>query len=505
MQMPEITTFWSRTDRDAVAIIGPDHTTWTVGAVQDAANQVAHQLRAAGCARNDAVAVCMRNAPEVIILYLAITQIGMYQVPLSWHLTAPEAHYIIQDSGAKLVVAGTDQAQRVLGAGVDTYVVGEPVAGTRRFSELMQGDASLPAERWAGGPMTYTSGTTGQPKGVRRPLPPAPPEPVATGYAMFLLMYGMVPGQGCHIVGSPLYHTAVLYFATSSLHLGHTVVIMDKWTPAGMLERIERYRVTSSHMVPTQFSRMLNLEGHASYDTSSLRHMVHSAAPCPVPVKWAMLEWWGDCVFEYYAASEGGGTMITPQEWRARPGSVGKAWATAEIAIFDDDGHRLAAGEVGTVYIKMQQGFAYHRDKAKTEKAWRTDGYFTVGDAGYLDAEGYLFLCDRKADMIISGGVNIYPAEVESVLSGHPRVVDVAVFGIPDEDWGEQVKAVIELTGAAEEGFDAELLSWARERLAGFKCPRSIDFVDRLPRESNGKLKKRLLRDPYWAGTGRSI
>ncbi|MFT4974871.1 MAG: long-chain acyl-CoA synthetase [Myxococcota bacterium] len=507
MQPPPIETFWSRTDRDAVAIIAPDHTTWTVGAVQDSANQVAHQLRAAGCDRADAVAICMRNAPEALVLYLAVTQIGMYVVPLSWHLTAPEAHYIIEDSGAKLVVAGAEQAARVSGVGVPVYVVGEPVEGCRRWSELTSGDVQRPRGRWAGGPMTYTSGTTGQPKGVRRPLPPAPPELVASGYAMFLMMYGMVPGQGVHIVCSPLYHTAVLYFASSSLHLGHTVVLMDRWTPEGMLERIERYQVTSSHMVPTLFSRLLNLEGRQRYDMSSLRHMVHSAAPCPVPVKWAMLEWWGDCVYEYYAASEGGGTMITPSEWRQRPGSVGRAWATAEIAIFDDDGHRLGPGKIGTVYIKMQQGFSYHRDKEKTDKAWRTDGYFTVGDAGYLDEEGYLFLCDRKADMIISGGVNIYPAEVESALSGHPRVLDVAVFGIPDADWGEQVKAVVELrdSSPAEDGLGDEIIAWARERLAGFKCPRTIDFVETLPREPNGKLKKRLLRAPYWAGTGRSI
>jgi long-chain acyl-CoA synthetase len=505
MQLPDIQTFWERSDRDTIAIVGPDHAPWTVGAVQDAANQVANQLLAQGCVRNDAVAVCTRNSPEVLVLNLAITQLGMYVVPLSWHLTAPEAAYIIQDSGARLVFAGPNQAARVRDAGVPTYSFSGTVEGCRRWAELLTGPTHRPAERWAGGPMTYTSGTTGQPKGVRRPLPSAPPEPVAKGYAMFLLMYGMVPGDGVHLVVSPLYHTAVLYFATSSLHLGHLVVIMDKWTPDGMLECIQRYQVTSSHMVPTQFSRLLNAPGHDQYDTSSLRHMVHSAAPCPVPVKWAMLAWWGDCVFEYYAASEGGGTMITPQEWRARPGSVGRPWATAEIAIFDEEGHRLPPDEVGTVYIKMQQGFAYHRDQAKTEKAWRTDGYFTVGDAGYLDAAGYLFLCDRKADMIISGGVNIYPAEVESALSGHPLVLDVAVFGIPDPDWGEQVKAVVELKASAPAGFEQALIAWTRERIAGFKCPKTIDFVDSLPREANGKLKKRLLRDPYWEGTGRQI
>jgi long-chain acyl-CoA synthetase len=500
-------SFWARTDRDTVAIIGPEHEAWTVGEVNDAANRVARQLRAAGCASGDAVAVCTRNRPECLVLALAAWQIGLYLVPLSWHLTRPEATYILEDSGAKFVFVGVEQAERCRGTQAALVVFDGEVEGARTWASLNTGDASLPDDRRAGGPMTYTSGTTGKPKGVRRPLPAVPPEPVASGYAMFMLMYGMQPGHGVHIVGSPLYHTAVLYFATSCLHLGHQIVVMDRWTPEGMLERIERYRVTSSHMVPTQFSRLLAVPDKERFDVSSVRQMVHSAAPCPVPVKRAMLDWWGDAIFEYYAATEGGGTMVTPQEWRQRPGTVGKAWPTAEIAIFDDEGRRLGLDEVGTVYIKMQQGFEYHRDKDKTEKAWRTDGYFTVGDAGYLDADGYLFLCDRKADMIISGGVNIYPAEIESVLSGHPRVLDVAVFGVPDDDWGEQVKAVVELDGdgPAPEGFDEELMAWAREQLAGFKVPRSIDFVDRLPREDNGKLKKRLLRDPYWEGKDRQI
>ena len=314
--------------------------------------------------------------------------------------------------------------------------------------------------------MTYTSGTTGQPKGVRRPLPPFPPEPIASSYAMFLLMYGINPAEGVHLVVSPMYHTAIVYFASSCLHLGNRVVIMDKWTPRGMLEAIQTHGITNSHMVPTQFVRLLELEDRMDYDVSSLRQMIHSAAPCPVSIKHQMIEWWGPVVFEYYAASEGGGTMVTPREWLERPGTVGKAWATAEVAIFDDEGIRQPPGEVGTVYIKMQQGFAYHKDQKKTEKAWRTDGYFTVGDAGYMDEEGYLFLCDRKADMIISGGVNIYPAEIEGILITHPNVVDVAVFGIPDEDWGEQVKAVIELRApAAQQGYThAESQQLTQER-----------------------------------------
>ena len=511
-QLPPVPTLWTRTDRDALALIGPDHSQWSVGRLQDAANQVARNLRAMGCTPGTAVAVCTRNRSENIVLALAVYQIGVYLVPLSWHLTAPEARYILEDSGAVVVVTGTAQAARCTGTQAKLVVIGELPDGVddaHRWSDLSSGDASLPEGRTAGGPMTYTSGTTGKPKGVRRPLPPAPPEPVAAGYAAFMLMYGMQIGSGVHIVGSPLYHTAVLYFATSCLHLGHTVVVMDKWTPEGMLSRIERYQVTSSHMVPTQFSRLLALpdEVKARYELSSLAHVIHSAAPCPIPVKRQMLEWWGDVIFEYYAASEGGGTMVGPAEWRERPGTVGRPWATADIKIFDDEGEPMAPKEVGTVYIKMAQSFEYHDDADKTRRAWRGDGYFTVGDAGYLDEAGYLFLCDRKADMIISGGVNIYPAEIESVLTEHAAVVDVAVFGIPDSDWGEQVKAVVELKPGVTVGddFGAELVAWARDRLAGFKCPRSIDIVDRLPREDNGKLKKRLLRDPYWADTGRQI
>ena len=499
--------FWTRTDRDRVALIDAEGGEHSVGALQDAANQVARTLAARGCTPGEAVAVSLRNRPEVLVMALATAQVGLYLVPVSWHLTAHEIGHILRDAGVKALVCEAEVAERCRDLGVPIYVPGG-APGALDFAELCSGPTDPPAARTAGGVMTYTSGTTGLPKGVRRPLPPAPPEPVASAYASFMMIYGMKPDEGVHIVVSPLYHTAVLYFANSTLHLGHTVVLMDAWTPEGMLERIARHRVTSTHMVPTQFVRLLALPGRERYDTSSLRHMVHSAAPCPVPVKQAMLDWWGPCIYEYYAASEGGGTMVSPQEWLARPGTVGRPWPTADIAIFDEEGHRQPAGVVGTVYIKMAQPFAYHRDPEKTGKAWRTDGYFTVGDAGYQDEGGYLFLCDRKADLIISGGVNIYPAEVESALAAHPEVLDCAVFGVPDADWGEAVKAVVERHGGLPEdpaAAEAALLAFLKERLARFKCPRSIDFVERLPREPNGKLKKRLLRDPHWAAVGRSI
>jgi long-chain acyl-CoA synthetase len=501
-------SFWKSLDRDRVCLIEHDGTEHQVGRLIDAGNQVAHQLAARGIGPGDVVAMCLHNEVAVYELYLAIMQMGVYLVPINWHSTANEAAYILENSEAKAVFCSPQFADMVGQDGLAHRFCTGDLEGFEHFDVLKTGPTDPPATRLAGGIMNYTSGTTGQPKGVKRPLPPCPPEPITTAYASFLLMFGMSPGTGVQLVGSPLYHTAVLYFSTSALHLGHTVVLMKKWTPAGMLERIERHRVTCSHMVPTQFSRMLALPNHRDYDCSSVTHMVHGAAPCPNHVKEQMLAWWGDTVYEYYAATEGGGTMVTPQEWRERPGTVGQAWATAEIAIFDDDGNRLGADDIGTVYIKMQQSFEYYRDKAKTEKSYNTDGYFTVGDAGYLDSEGYLFLCDRKADMIISGGVNIYPAEIEGVMAAHANVVDVAVFGIPDDDWGEQVRAVVELKEPSAD--DAESIRvWCLERIAKFKCPKTVEVIDEMPRDLNGKLRKRKLRDPFWeahqAATGRQI
>jgi long-chain acyl-CoA synthetase len=284
---------------------------------------------------------------------------------------------------------------------------------------------------------------------------------------------------------------------------------MDKWAPDDMLRLIDTHRVTNTHMVPTQFVRLLSLpdDVRAKYDVSSLRHMVHAAAPCPPDVKRQMIEWWGPVIDEYYAASEGGGTIVFANEWLERPGTVGKAWAISEIVILDDDGNELPSGEIGTVYMHMVTGnFEYFKDKDKTDRS-RHGKFFTVGDVGFLDPDGWLFLSDRKTDMIISGGANIYPAEIESVLIMHPKVADVAVFGIPHDDWGEEVKAVVEPIEFSEAGdeLEAEILAWSTDKLAKYKTPRSIDFVAELPRDPNGKLYKRKLRDPYWEGRERAI
>ena len=513
--MPNV-GFWKLAQEDPtrVAVVGPDGHETSAGALLAASNQIVHALRARGLRRGDTVAAALGNEVAMLELFLAAWQAGLYLTPINGHLTAPEIAYIVDDCEAKVVVTGERAAEAtrkaVASLGFPEDACFSTAGGFRPFAALKEGQPeSLPEDRAAGATMTYTSGTTGKPKGVRRPLAPASPDVIGEANAMFLMLFGITPGDGVHLVVSPLYHTAVLNFCTNHLHFGHAVVLMDKWTPDGMLEQIARHRVTSTHMVPTQFRRLLALpeEAKRSADVSSLRHVIHSAAPCPVDVKRQMLAWWGDVIYEYYAASEGGGTLATPRDWLAHPGTVGKAWPISRLRVVRDDGSECAPREVGTVYMIMgPHKFEYHKDKQKTESSWK-DGFFTVGDAGYLDEEGFLFLCDRKSDMIISGGVNIYPAEIEDVLHGHPAVADVAVFGVPDDDWGEQIKAVIELAPRAAPGpaMADDILGFCRERLASFKVPKTVDFTAALPRDPNGKLYKRKLRDPYWQGRDRAI
>jgi long-chain acyl-CoA synthetase len=511
--------FWklAQDDPGHVAVITPSGDRVTAGELLAESNRVVHGLRALGLKHGDTIAAMTTNETATLELYLAATQAGLYITPINSHLAPPEVAYIVGDCDAKAVFASPHTAD-VCAQALDS--IDFPRAsrfattrhhGFRLHDDLKAGQPStVPAERSAGASMTYTSGTTGRPKGVRRPLFPVEPEAIAEPNAMFLRLFGITPhDDGVHLVVSPLYHTAVLNFCTNHLHFGHTVVLMDKWTPEATLELVARHRVTTTHMVPTQFRRLLALpdEERARADVSSLRHVIHSAAPCPVDVKRRMIEWWGNVIYEYYAASEGGGTLATPGEWMKHPGTVGRAWPISKIKVARDDGSECAPREVGTVYMSMgAHKFEYHKDREKTARTWQGD-FFTVGDAGYLDEEGYLYLCDRKTDMIISGGVNIYPAEIESVMVVHPKVRDVAVFGIPDDDWGEHVKAVVEpapgVTGGPE--LADELLAFCKERLAGFKIPKSIDFVSELPRDPNGKLYKRKLRDPYWAGRERAI
>jgi long-chain acyl-CoA synthetase len=502
---------------DRIALVAPDGGTTKAGALAAQSNRLVHAIRARGVVKGDAIATMLPNGPEMLELYLAAFQSGLYLTPINPNLTPAEAAYILKDCGAKLFfsheryAAAARQAADEAGLATDRRIASGTVEAFADYARFTDGAPdTAPEDRSAGQVMNYTSGTTGRPKGVRRKLLDFDPDIVGSMFAMFLAMFGIEPLAGnVHLVGSPLYHTAVLMFAASSLHYGHTVVVMDKWTPESALEVMQRWRVTTSHMVPTQFHRLLALpdEVRSSFDPSSLRHMIHAAAPCPVDVKKRMLEWWGPVVYEYYAASEGGGTLVTPSEWLAKPGTVGRAWAGSQIRTLDDDGNDTAPGTPGTVYMALGAAdFEYHGDKGKTQ-ANRRDGFFTVGDIGFLDGDGYLFLCDRKIDMIIVGGVNIYPTEIENVLLTHPKVGDAAVFGIPHENWGEEVKAAIEPAAGIEAGpgLEAELADWCREKLAKYKWPRSFDFVREMPRDPNGKLFKRKLRDPYWEGRTRAI
>ncbi|MHB1517696.1 MAG: acyl-CoA synthetase [Acidimicrobiales bacterium] len=507
--------FWAlaHEDPDHLALVDVDGTEYSAGELLGRANQAVHLLRSLGLRTGDVVATLLPNGVEMFELYLAALQSGGYLVPINHHLVGPEAGYILSDSEAKVFVAherfdqvaldATDEAEL---PSTRCFAVGD-IVGFGSYARMRDAQPTTdPTGRTIGDVMNYTSGTTGNPKGVFRPLSGATPEEAALGLSGILFLFAVQPhDDNVHIVGSPLYHTAVIRFAGASIHLGHTVVLMDKWLPEEMLELIERYRVTTSHMVPTQFHRLLALpeETRARHDVSSLRHMIHAAAPCPIDVKHKMIAWWGNAIDEYYAASEGGGTLVTAEQWLKKPGTVGLPWPISEIAIFDDAGvHVEEANVIGTVYMAMQSGdFSYHKDKEKTDGN-RIGKFFTVGDVGFLDEDGYLFLRDRKIDMIISGGANIYPAEIENVVLGHPEVGDVAVFGIPHDEWGEEVKAVVEPADGVEPTPELaeDILSYCATRLARFKTPKSIDFTDDMPRDPNGKLYKRKLRDPYWEG-----
>lgn len=504
--------FWAQAtaDPDRTVLIAPDGEEWTAGRLHADVNRMVHGLRAAGLEEGDSFAVVLPNGVEFLTAYLAASQAGFYLVPVNHHLMGPEIAWIVSDSGAKVLIAherftdaATAAADEAKLPASHRYGVGA-VDGFRPYAELLENRPVSPPEgRTLGWVMNYTSGTTGRPRGIRRPLPGKLPEETYLGG--FLGIFGIKPFDGnVHLVCSPLYHTAVLQFAGAALHIGHPLVLMDKWSPEEMLRAMDTHRCTHTHMVPTQFHRLLALpdEVKQGYDVTAMRHAIHGAAPCPDHVKRAMIDWWGSCVEEYYAASEGGGAFATADDWLRKPGTVGRAWPISELAVFDDDANRLAPGELGTVYMKMSTGgFSYHKDEGKTRKN-RIGDFFTVGDLGILDEDGYLFLRDRKIDMIISGGVNIYPAEIESELLTHPAVADAAVFGIPHADWGEEVRAVVEAAEGYEAGdaLAAELLGHCAGRLAGYKRPKTLGFITTMPRDPNGKLYKRRLREPYWEG-----
>jgi long-chain acyl-CoA synthetase len=514
--------FWglAQNQPDHVAVVEVDEQQYTAGELLAGVNRLSHGLQALGLQRGDSIAAMLPNSLQALELYLAMQQIGLYLTPINYHLVGPEIAYILQDCEAKVFVVHQDYAEACRAAVAETgfapdrvFSVG-PLDGFRGYDDLKNGQPTTPPdERTLGAVMNYTSGTTGRPKGVRRPLPETAIDETDLGVALYGYNVTRDEPDNVHLLACPWYHTAPMVMVSPSIHLGHTVVIMDRFQPERALRLIHTYRVTLTHLVPTQFVRLLAVadDERQEFDTSSLRHVIHGAAPCAPEVKRRMIEWFGPVIDEYYASTEGvGGTIIFSDEWLTKPGSVGKARDGNVVVIMDDEGNILPPRQIGTVYSSNRNriAFEYYKDPEKTEKSKRGE-YRTVGDVGYLDEDGYLYLSDRKADMIISGGVNIYPAEIESVLINHPRVADVAVFGIPNSEWGEEVKAVVELLPGKrsdpEEQVRLELLEFLQGRVARYKLPRSIDFMDALPRDPNGKLYKRRLRDPYWAGQQRAI
>lgn len=494
---------------DMVAIVDADGGETSFGELKSWSNSIAALLIEIGLQPGDTVGLIMSNEPAFLAVQLATSQLGLYLTPPNWHLSASEIEYILSDSDARVVIAGTEFADvatevaDAVGLPADRRFASGAVPGFHNINDLPTAGAVDPARRMNGQTMLYTSGTTGRPKGVRRPLSEVTPEQVlAVALPLTSQRFGWPAGPGSHLVVAPLYHAAPNGFTMMALHYGHTVVLMQKWTPEDCLRLTERYRITASHMVPTMFHRMLALpaETRSAYDLSSLNYVVHAAAPCPVHEKWAMLEWFGPVIYEYYAMTEGGGTSIRPEDWVKHPGTVGQPWDGVDIKVVGPDAQELPAGEVGLIYIRNDDGFAYYKDPQKTADA-RLGDYFTPGDMGYLDSDGWLFLADRRSDLIISGGVNIYPAEIEAALLEHPAVVDVGIIGLPDPNWGSVVHAAVEPDPAlAADGTLAdELMAFCREKLAAFKCPKTLEFRD-LPRTPTGKLSRSALRREILGG-----
>ena len=475
-------------------------------ALEARSNQSARALRSLGLRRGDVVATLFDNGPEVFIFGLAAQRAGLYLTSISNKLSVGDVSYILHDCGAKMLLAGDGYAALAKQAAhevADVRLFAWSKAAENTFSWIGVSDPQPVTpidDQSPGTDMLYSSGTTGRPKGVKFPLPEGEIDQCTPLMSMGTNLYGMGP-ETVYLSTSPLYHAAPLRWAMTIHRLGGTVVVMERFEAERTLECIQRHHVTHATFVPTHFVRMLKLpmDVRKKYDLSSLQAVVHAAAPCPVPVKQAMIDWWGPIIHEYYSGTETCGiTALSALEWLERPGSVGRA-VIGTLKITDDEGNQLPIGEDGNVCFADGPTFEYHNDPAKTAAAYDRNGWATLGDIGHLDRDGYLYLTDRKSFMIISGGVNIYPQEIENCLITHPKVADAAVIGVPDEEMGERVLAVIQPIPGVDAGqaLSDELYDYVRGALGGVKTPRGFDFRRELPREPTGKLMKRKLIDEY--------
>ncbi|TNE58299.1 MAG: acyl-CoA synthetase [Alphaproteobacteria bacterium] len=482
--------------------------TVTYQELEDRSNQVAQYFRSVGLKKGDAIAIFMENNSRFFEICWGAHRCGLFYTCISSRLTAEEVDYIVGDCAARVVVTSIEKKdvaaeltslmpkvehRLMVGGVIDGYESYEDVVGAMPTTRI--------ADETAGADMLYSSGTTGRPKGVR--VQPASEDITDAGSLLMLVggLYGFTP-ETIYLSPAPLYHAAPLRYNLTVQRLGGTCIVMDHFDPEEALHLIEKYKVTASQWVPTMFVRMLKLpkDVRTRYDLSSHKVAIHAAAPCPIPVKKEMIDWWGPIIHEYYAGTEGNGfCAINSEEWLAHEGSVGKA-LTNEIHILDEEGNECPPGESGSIYFADEGTFEYFNDPEKTKESRNDRGWSTLGDVGYLDEEGYLYLTDRKAFMIISGGVNIYPQEIENLIITMDKVADVAVIGVPNEDFGEEVKAVVQPMNWRDQGPDLaeEVIAYCKKHLSSFKCPRSVDFMEELPRHPTGKLYKRLIRDRYW-------
>jgi acyl-CoA synthetase (AMP-forming)/AMP-acid ligase II len=505
-------------DKAAVIMAGSGFTQ-TFAELDGAANRLSRVLRSAGLQPGDHVALCMENHDRYLEVLWGCRYAGLIYTAASSRLTSGELAYILDDCGAKAFITSRYLADQAAAIVADTpgvqlrLMLDGTIDRHDSYEEVTAAQSSEPlAGRVAGNDMLYSSGTTGVPKGVLQPFDPRPLETSAMAVAQLLLALFGATSESVYLSPAPLYHAAPLRFCMSMHTIGSTVVVMEHFDAEQYLRLVEAHHITHSQVVPTMFVRLMKLdpEVRARYDLSSLQCVIHAAAPCPIPVKQGIIEWFGPVIHEYYAGTEGNGFVYCNSEmWLSHPGTVGRPIGCV-VHICDDAGEEVPVGESGTIYFEGGASFEYHNDAEKTKGSRHPKGWSTLGDVGYVDDEDYLYLTDRKAYMIISGGVNVYPQEAENVLVTHPDVIDVAVFGVPNDDFGEEVKAVVEprempADDAAAAALSSELILYCRAHLADVKCPRSIDFRPTLPRHPTGKLYKRLLKDEYWKAAGRLI